>query len=332
MTQRRLRRASLPVSIAALILCVGCAASRQITAGVGDYDQYRRLRTAHTVEDRMAQAWRYLREYPEGRWSGQVRTWFGPAERRYFASVHDNADRLRMYLDAMPDGPHAKQAAQRIAELELAEQYRQQHEERFLASAHAVEQRLAHAQAMRHELVEQFSNWARRVAMIRSFGRRTDDLPAAFIFPWRLEKPEARCVESVCKKTLSISYAIPSHKKLEPRQAIFDVLLRLDDTGRVTRAVITGPDLFSRVGEAVQLGPVEPDSPRARAEAIGRSVQVVSSAVAKPMPSSQCSRAAVSPVVLSRQCGGIRLDMIAAVAPGQEDRIVVQPAPAPSGK
>jgi hypothetical protein len=168
--------------------------------------------------------------------------------------------------------------------------------------------------------------------MIRSLGKRTDQLPAAFIFPWRLEQPEAHCVERVCKKTLSITYAIPSRKKLEPRQAIFDVLLRLDRAGRVTRAEITGPGLFSRIGEAVQLGPVASDSPRARAEAIGRSVQVVSTAIARAMPSSHCARSAVSPVVLSRQCAGVRLEMIAAVDAGGEDRIVVQPAPVASAE
>lgn len=324
-----MKRSGAVVLAAALL--VGCAASRQITAGVGDYGQYRRVRTAPTLEQRLAEAWRYLREYPGGRWSGPVRAWFGPAEKRYFAGAHDNVDRLHMYLDALPDGPHAKRAAQRITELELAQQYRELHERRFLASAHAVEKRLAHAEAKRHELVEQFSSWSRRLAMIRSFGRRTDALPAAFIFPWRLEKPQARCVGRVCKKTLSISYAIPSHKKLEPREAIFDVVLRLDRAGHVTRAVITGPGLFSRIGEAVQLGPVEPNSPRARAEAIGRSVQVVSTAIARPMPSSRCARPAVSPVVLSRQCDGVRLDMSAAVDPSGEDRIVVQPAPAPAG-
>lgn len=332
MTPGRRLSARVPVWVGTLLLCVGCAASRQITAGVGDYNQYRRVRTAHTVEDRLAQAWQYLEEYPQGRWSGQVRAWFKPAEQRYFKSVHNNPDRLRMYLDAMPDGPHAKQAAERITELELAEQYRKRNDARFLASARAVEKRLAHADAMRHKLVEQFSNWSRRLAMIRSFGKPTEDLPAAFIFPWRLDKPEARCVGDICKKTLTISYAIPSHKKLEPREAIFDVRVLLDDEGRVTRAVITGPGLFSRVGEAVQLGPVPPDSLRARAEAIGRSVQVVSSAVAHAMPSPRCGRPAVSPVVLSRQCDGVRFDMIAATTPGEEDRIVVRPAPANPAK
>ncbi len=319
-------RALAKLAFVCSVALAGCAAGRQITAGVGDYDQYRRVQTAHTVEQRLAQSFRYLQEYPNGRWSGEVRAWFEPAEKRYLDHAQNNVDRLRMYLDALPDGPHAKQAAQRITELELAEQYRKNHEARFLAAARSVEKRLAHAEAMRHELVEQFSSWTRRVAMIRSFGKPTDELPAAFIFPWRLEKPVAHCVRQLCKKTLSISYAIPSHKKLAPREAIFDVMLRLDEQGQVTRAVITGPGLFSRVGEAVQLGPVTPDSPSARAEAIGRSVQVVSSAVAHAMPSTRCGRAAVSPVVLERQCDGVRLEMIAATDPAQEDRIVVVPA------
>lgn len=319
-------RARLAVLLTSTLL-VGCAAGRQVTAGVGDYDAYRRVRMTHTLEQRLAEAWRYLREHPDGRWNKEVRAWFEPAEKSYIERAHDNVERLRMYLDALPDGPHANQAAERIAELGLAVQYRRQHEQRFLSHARAVEKRLADAQAMRHELVGRFSNWARRVAAIRSFGQRTDELPAAFVFPWRLQQPEARCSGLVCKKTLSLPYAIPEEKKLSPRRAIFDVLLQLDQKGHVTQAVITGPELFSRIGEAVQLAPVPPDSARARAEAIGRSVQVVSSAVAEPMPTSRCSRAAVSPVVLSRQCEGVRLDMVAAVDPGEEDRIVVRPAP-----
>lgn len=314
----------------AAVLCAGCAVGTQLTAGPKDYNLYRRVRLARTLETKLGASWRYLRAEPEGRWAGPVRGWFEPAERRYFVRAHDNIDRLKMYLQAMPNGPHAKQVAERITELELAYQNRRRHERRVLGHAEAVERKLAEAEAGRHRLIQGYTRWVRRIASIHSFGRETDALSGNFIYHWRLEPPGAHCVEQRCTKTVTETYTIPGPKHLTKHEVIYDVTLLLDRQGMVSQAMISGPALFSRVGEASLLRPVAPGDREARAEAIARTARITQAAVQGPMPASRCARQPTSPIVVLRQCGGLRFEMIAALKPDQDDRVVVRPVTHPS--
>jgi hypothetical protein len=315
--------------LASLALC-GCGGALDpLIADKPDYEQYRKTRLSSTHEQRLAASFEYLDQRPQGRFRTDVERWFVPAERAYFAAAKGDLGRLRAYLDTLPRGPHAKQAAERIVELELAREYVRRRDERLTEQARAVETKLADAAAMRQSVVDALGGWSRHLSKIRSFGKPTSELDHELIFAWRIQEPAARCVGERCVKSVGLHYAIPDSGRLAPRKALFDVVVELE-RGGVVRATLAGPELFSRVGEALELRPVRPSDAQARAEAIGRALSVVQGAIEPQLPAARCQREAVSPVVLERRCDGVVLRMIAApTAVEDDDRIVVEPEPSP---
>src|SRR6186997_2145569 len=101
---RSLASVLLPVLL--LSLSGGCSLGTRLTAGHEDYRLYRETRLAKTVEQRLATSHGYLKAMPEGKWRGEVRSWFRLSEPAYFRSAQNSLPRLRAYLLAMPDGPH----------------------------------------------------------------------------------------------------------------------------------------------------------------------------------------------------------------------------------
>ncbi|MEZ4371621.1 MAG: hypothetical protein R3B07_12385 [Polyangiaceae bacterium] len=176
----------------------------------------------------------------------------------------------------------------------------------------------------RDALVGEYASWVRQLAAIDSYDQPTSELEPEFIRHWRVDTPPAKCRGDVCVKLVSLPYAIPAGGKLRARRAIFDVRLKLKQ-GRVQRAWITGPDLFDRLSEALSLSAVRPDDPLAHAEAIARAVQLTEQMLEHAFPMQQCSQVAVSPVVVSRQCQGKKVRVVAAIEPGEEDQVVFEP-------
>jgi Iap family predicted aminopeptidase len=105
-----------------------------------------------------------------------------------------------------------------------------------------------------------------------------------------------------------------------------DVVLELRQ-GNLARAVLTGPELFTRVGEAAQVQAIVPDDVMGRATAISEAMNLLEPLLDQRFPPERCAREAVSPVVVYRECDGLRVVVIASAAP-KEDRIVIEPAPA----
>jgi hypothetical protein len=299
-----------------------------VVASKPDYELYRKTRIAPTLEQRLAASAEYLRTHPGGRFRREVERWFEPAERAYFAQARGDRARLQAYLETLPNGPHAKQAAEQIVELELVREYARRREERLTEQARAVEEKLADASSMRQSVVDALAAWSRHLSGIRSFGQPTSALDHELIFAWRLEEPAARCAGDLCKKSLGLPYAIPDSGRQAPRKALLDVVIELE-RGGVARALLAGPDLFSRVGEALELRPVRPSDAQARAEAIARSLAVVQAAIEPRLPASRCAREAISPIVLERRCDGVVLRMIAASNAEQDDRVEVSPERSP---
>lgn len=313
------------------ILCVialvasGCSVASRMTAGMDDYALYRRVRTAATREERLGAAWRYLHAEPSGEFRPEVRAWFVSAENNYYERAGNNLGRLRLYLQVLPHGPHAEDVSARIAGIERSTRIRRERDREVVGDALAVEADLATAEAQRKRLVEDFSSWVGELAAIRSFGRQTSGLSGRFLHEWREVPPAARCVLERCTKTVTLPYAIPEPGKVVAREAIFDVTVLLKD-GNVSVAMLNGPELFSRVGEALELRPASEADPGARATAMGRAADLVRSAAEPAMPAARCGRDAIAPVIVLRQCDGVRLSMIAATDPAEEDRVVVEPA------
>jgi hypothetical protein len=151
-----------------------------------------------------------------------------------------------------------------------------------------------------------------------------DDLDPNFLRAFRDEDPASVCGPAACVKQLTLSYEIPVQKELSERVVVFDVILSLSD-GAVSSAELMGPDLFSRLAEAVQRVPVAAEDSQARAEAIGASRQLLATLLESRFPEASCVAEAVSPVILARACQGTRVTAIAAPELGGEDRLLLEP-------
>lgn len=316
----------LLVFLVMLCTSAGCSGGvRRMMASSPDYELYRQTRVAPTLEQRLSAGWLYLTRYPEGDFRQEVQGWFKRVEADYFTYAYPSRVRLDRYLEALPDGPHAEQARARIQELARAEQAASRRERRALERARAVTARLESAEEARKRFIQSVKNWVARLTAIRTWGGRTHELDHELIHAYRVEQPVATCSSSHCSKQLTMSYAIPDSGKLSERVAVFEVILSLRE-GAVAQAELTGPDLFSRLAEAVQRTPVAPDDAQRRAEAIAVSRQLVAGVLEAKLPGSACEQQAVSPVVLERECDGVRVRAVAALHVGGEDRIVVEPA------
>jgi hypothetical protein len=311
-------------SLLLLLACGGCGVGAQLTSGHEDYRLYRETRLARTVEDRLAASHAYLQAMPRGNWRSEVRAWFKLSEPAYRRAAQNSLPRLRAYLLAMPDGPHSREVASRMVELETEIAFAERREQRTLASARRVQVTLSDAAAQRQALVQSVGEWIRLLASIERFGQPTSELPHELIYRFRLQAPVGACGGDRCKKSLTLTYSIPEQGKLAERVALFDVIFELEQ-GAVQRAVLSGPELFSRLGEALELSAVELARPQTRVEALGRMLPVVENALEQRLPQARCARSAVSPTLLERACDGLRVSAIAGDGGADEDRIVFEP-------
>lgn len=318
-------KVALSAATLGAVLLSGCGVwGQRLLAPSPDYELYRQTEVAPTLEERLSAAWLYLKQYPSGAFRRDVHQWFREIEPQYFLQARASRARLRRYLEALPDGPHAAEARARVTELERAESAQARREEQALERARSVTDRLDAAEDARNAFMRAVADWVRWLTQIESWGLPTHELDHELIHAFRVVPPVATCGTTHCVKQVSMTYAIPAEGRLAERIAIFDVMLTLD-AGAVVRAELSGPDLFSRVGEAAQRVPVAADDPQRRAEAIGAARQLVEGVLEERFPGAQCAGEAVAPVILERACHGVRVRLIASLDVGGEDRLVVEP-------
>lgn len=324
------------VLFAVAALAAGCAAGRQIVTPRAEYRLYRDTRLAPTVEARLGAANRYLHVAPNGAYAPELRAWFGNAERAYVASAHDKLPLLLAYAKALPDGPSIGTVNERIEELETAARFLEEraraHEQRF----ESLEAALARAATQRKTFVLELTGWIGALATVRSYGQPLTALAPDLRERFGLAEPTAGCPLDVCARTAEPRFAIPNAStQLIPREAAYSVELVVA-SGAVAGLRLHGRELFSRVGEALDLRPVSFNDPQARAEAIGRTLLVIQNALGTPLAADGCERPAVSPVVLERNCDGVHVTVTAAVDPGADDVIAfgaeTRPPVAPRAK
>jgi hypothetical protein len=307
--------------LGAMLALSSCASTARVTGDFGDYASYRRTRLATSLEERLGASERYLRQYPQGDYREEVRTWFTPAEKRYFKLAWNNLPRLRAYLDAMPRGPHAEAVTDRISELESRRVFADRREQRVLAHAASIESRLATAAEQRRELVREVSALVRSIAKTRTFGEPTSELDSELLLRFRLRQPPGICLADGCTKTFSFPYAVPELKSLTDRVATATLQITLE-RGLVRRLTLSGSELLTRLAEAAYVSAV-PDNPQARTEALGHAIDVLDQALEEPLPKARCSIDPVSPVILSRRCDGVRLDVSYALDASTQDSLVM---------
>jgi len=312
-----------PLLLVLLLAQASCASTARVTGDFAEYRSYRQFRVATTLEARLGAAEQYLREYPTGDYKQEVVAWYRPAEEHYFKLSWNTLPRLRAYLDAMPHGPHAEAAADRIGELELRRVFADRREQRILNHAQAIELRLARAADQRRGFVHEFSRLTELLAATRTFGEPTSELAPALLHRLRERAPLLHCEGDECQKIFPFSYAVPEDQVLIERSIDLTLHIRLA-RGLVQELSLSGPELLTRVAEAISVRAVPPLNPQARAEALGQALEIVSGALDGPLPRERCEVQAVSPVVLERRCDGLQLLVVAGTEPGAADRLLMR--------
>jgi len=304
------------------LLLGGCATTARVTGDYGEYASYRRTRLAFTLEDRLGASERYLRDYPDGAYHEEVRRWFTPAEKRYFKLAWNNLPRLRAYLDEMPRGPHAEAVSERISALESRRVFAERREQRFNAHVSGIAMELDQAARQRREFLHEFAALAGALGAVRGFGEPTSELGSELLLRFRVRQPPGTCSGDLCQKDFAFPYAVPNDQALASRvaQAKLEITLA---RGLVQTVSLSGPELLSRVAEAVEVRVVPAGNPQARAEALGHALDVLEEALEAPLPKATCGAEVVSPTILKRHCNGVTLSVIAAVNPGEPDRVTV---------
>ena len=302
---------------------LSCASTARITGDFTEYRSYRDYRASVTLEARLGAAEQYLRRYPKGDYHEEVSAWYIPAEKRYFKLAWDSLPRLRAYLDAMPRGPHAEDVAERISALESRRAYADRREQRALSHAQQIEARLARAADQRRAFVHEFSRLSELLAGTRSFGEPTSELAPDLLVRLRERPPQLRCEGDQCRKVFAFSYAVPEDNVLAERAIDVTLDIRLE-RGLVQELSLSGPELMTRLAEAISVRAVPPLNPQASAEAMGQALQIVDAALSTPLPKARCEVEAVSPVVLERRCDGVRMLVVAGTEPGAADRLSVR--------
>jgi hypothetical protein len=307
---------------------MGCASMSTLTERPEEYHLYRAARVAPTEEQRLRAAQRYLREYPRGAHRKQLERWFVHAEEQYYLKAFRRLPELHAYTEALPDGPHIAEVKARIAAI-AAQRARKneqaQLEDRKIAATQA---HLDEADASRRAFVATFKDWVSRLAKVQTFGQPTSELDHETIFAFRLSQPAAVCAGDRCRKLLELEYEVPGERELVSRAAVLEVQLELA-AGVLSRVRLAGPELWTRLAEALSLTPLSNPSLEQRVDALNRSALLVRAVLEPVLPAAECERKAESPVVLERSCRGVRARMFAGQSPAEDDVIEFMPASAP---
>jgi hypothetical protein len=305
---------------------LGCASFPTLTERPEAYHLYRTARVAPTLEQRLRAAERYLREVPGGPHTRQLRQWFGPTEEKYFLSAFNRLPNLYAYEAALPHGPHIEDVRSRIVALELKRKSRVTRQSEEDAHIAATQTRLARADTNRRAFVTTFKEWTARLTKIKSFGQPTSELADETIFAFRLSAPRGSCQGDSCRKLLQLGYEVPGDRELVTHAALLEVQLELD-RGLLRRASLAGPELWTRLAEALSLRLLPTPTPEERADAVNRALLLVRALLEPALPAGECvDTPTAPPIVLDRTCRGLHARMLAGQSPTDDDSLEIAPA------
>jgi hypothetical protein len=317
-------------SLVALVLLLGtsCAVGNQLIAGRGEYDLYRNVHLAPTLEGRLAAGNRYLKADPEGRYASEIKAWFDPAEKAYVAAAWNSLPRLRAYAAVLPDGPSIERVKARSEELQASIGFAAKRDREEKQRLDDLDAKLERASEQRKTFLDEVSATLRAFGAVRSWDKPLAELVPEVRARFGGDKVGDACLAELCTKPVTARFAIPVGRKIVPREATYSLELVLKN-GVVVEARVHGRELFSRLGEALDRRAVSFSNPQSRAEGIGRALGLVTSALGSSFSGENCERVAVSPIVLERACGGLRVVATAALSTGDDDLIVFGPEAPP---
>jgi hypothetical protein len=350
----------------ALVASIECGCS--VLASTGDWAAYRATRVAPTFEARVAAAQRYLTDRPDGAFRSDVRAYFLHAEEVFYASKKDSYDGLEAYLEALPQGPHHEEAARRIAEIQAPGRNRRAELDRTAADAvKRAAGPAAVARARVRENLDGWLLRFLDAAVFRAplSAAKADliipfslSLPSPRCAPLDLgshegdshdggsapkppaegshdggsaPKPPAEGSPAVrrCAKLLELPYQVEGPRESEGREATLEIAVVEDAFGTPLEVTLGGPDLFLRLEETYRVKPLATGDAGERGAAVARAVTFVDRAFSGAVDDPEsCARPVRPPLALRLACKGVRVDVLPAAAPGEDDRIVVAPVPA----
>jgi hypothetical protein len=297
---------------------------RQLTANPDDFAGYREYRAAEQLPARFRAASGYLRDFREGRWRNEVHQWFEHASGAYLKRWWNDEQRLLLYQNWTGQGPYQTIVEQRLQVLAEQDVANRERERKLLNAARVSENEFNRATRLRQQLLQVFRHWLSQLVALRSFGQGTSALPHEFLHQFREVEPQAHCVAQRCSKVVLLPFGVAAGGKLSWRELLFQVDLALDQ-GVVVGASLEGVGLLDSVAEALQKRAVTRTDLQAKAEALGATMQLINLAIETSLPADRCEQPAVSPMVLVRECDGVRLEIHVAQSDDAPDRIVLLP-------
>lgn len=323
---RRIRRSGsagvwLAFLLAPLLASASCATVRNVTSAPEDYDAYRTIRLQESFVPRLAAAWVYLRQQPEGAYRPEVERWFRAADERFLVRHWDDMSNLERYVDALPDAPRVGMVEARLDHLRALRKMVHDEDAAFMAAEKARQEALDVAKQSRGEFVRSLTTWVQGLGTSTEFGKPLTEWDPAVVAVLN-EAPALACQGQVCTKSLLLGFEVAQTAGLEVRAVEFSLQYHFEK-GRLTTAVLSGDRLFDRLAEGATAKAVDASNLQARAEALGVATQLLSMALSVGFAEPACEREAIAPVLVARECGGRAAYVIAAESDAEQDRVVV---------
>lgn len=317
----RWRAAQLGALLAMVTWLGACHVGRATIASSGDYADYRRIRLAPTLAERLTAAWYYGRFRSDGQYVQRVRRYFDEAEPVFWAVKRQTEAGLEEYLAALPDGPHAEQA---LAELmrRRNDRRRAQAEQFDPARSRA---RFEAAAKRRREAAALALDWLRLLVAPSSWDRPLSQASGELLARYRLALPAPECEprESeggvVCMKLVERPFDVVVEGESVDREVEMWVTLTLNDRWRLERAWLQGPDLFVRHVEASRRRPVDATDEAVRRRANERFLRRAMVVLSEPSLDCQPVEA---PAGLALRCGAVRVVLTPGEG-GEDDSILL---------
>lgn len=305
------------VLVVALLALAGCAALRPLTAQSADQEDYQTIRLVSNEGERLAAAERYLARHPRGAWAVDVRADYERREATYFDQAKESREGAIGYLALLPSGPHAAAA---MAAVRAFDGHIDDDETAHLVAAARRSTAALDAAAKDRREAAEFILQASVVLLTGGVvGRSLADndalrqlLEGTRNGTWG-GTPHRRVAEW--------SYLVPTRAGPEPRDISVTVEVEEDD-GRVVRAFLRGPALFSRWLEADTARAVDDARAEDRAAAGDHARDVVSGVVEAQMPAATCGAPAEGDL-FRRACKGMSIRVHQGAAAGDTDTVTI---------
>lgn len=244
-------RAAAPLLLLLMMMAAvsGCNAAKVFVASPSDYGDYRRIRLADRLDDRLAAAAAYLERHPDGRYVKRVERYLRRAEPVYFKVRRRSAKGLSAYLRSLPRGTN-----QKLAVAELVRRRRQGGESLAEQLARRTQLRLDAEATGRGVVAALSARWVRSLLDLRNWGVPLSQAQPEFLVPYRVALPQPRCRAAgegwVCVKALRGQFVVAGRDGNQAQQLKMDLHLSLDARWRLQRAQLRGRSIFSRWFEA----------------------------------------------------------------------------------